>query len=553
LTAEVEARRITGPHLLGDRTGAALDVPLEDTEGERADAWEAAARRLLGVLGWAGEMTKVARFRGGARLFVSAPCDSLYAATDLAELAWREAMGHAPDAVELERLLSRVARERNPGLLVLEAEAARRGLTFLYDDDGVSIGSGAGAMLWPADALPLPDDVPWSRLGDVPIGLVTGSNGKTSTVRLAAAMAREAGHVPGYTTTDGVAVGREVVLPTDFAGPMGARMVLRDPRVTVAILETARGGILRRGLAVRRADAAVITNIAEDHFGDFGVDSLEALLDAKMVVARVVTGDGTLILNARDPLLRERGESLPHVTWFSREGRVPGAWREVVLEADGIVAHGEGRRVIATVDDVPRAGSAPAPHEIENALAATALALALGVPPEAIRAALRGFDSIADNPGRGMSLELDGIRIIVDYGHNPHGFAALGDILASVPAERRLVLLGQAGDREDAAIADLAAAALALRPDRIVLKELANFRRGREAGEVRALLRHSLTARGFAAEAIDDAETEVEAVERALAWARPGDLLVLLVHDERDQVLALLRDAGATASAGARR
>lgn len=550
MTGEVEARRITGPHLLGDRTGAALDVPLGETEGERADAWDAAARRLLRAVGWAGETTQVARFRGGARLFVSAPSDSLYAATELAELAWREATGHAPDAAEIERLRSRVARERNPRLLALEAEAARRGLTFLYDDDGVSLGSGAGAMLWPADALPSPDDVPWARLSDVPVGLVTGSNGKTSTVRLAAAMARQAGHVPGYTTTDGVAIGREIILPTDFAGPMGARMALRDGRVTVAILETARGGILRRGLAVRRADAAVITNIAEDHFGDFGVDSLEALLEAKLVVARVVTG--TLILNARDPLLRARGASLPHVTWFSSDGRVPGAGREVVLEAGEVVAYGGGRRTIAALDDVPCAGNVAAPHEIENALAATALALALGVSPEAIRAALAGFDPVADNPGRGMSLELDGIRIILDYGHNPHGLAALGHILASVPAERRLLLLGQAGDREDAAIADLAAAALALRPDRIVLKELANFRRGREAGEVRALLRQSLAARGFAAEAIDDAETETEAVERALAWARPGDLLVLLVHDERDQVLALLREAGATASAGAR-
>lgn len=552
MTGEVEARRITGPHLLGDRTGAALDVPLAETEGERADVWEAAARRLLGAVGWAGETTTVERFRGGARLFVSAPCDSLYAATELAELAWREATGHPPDAAELERLRGRVARERNPRLLALEAEAVHRGLTFLYDDDGVSLGSGAGAMLWPADALPAPDDVPWARLSDVPVGLVTGSNGKTSTVRLAAAMARQAGHVPGYTTTDGVAVGREIILPTDFAGPMGARVVLRDARVTVAILETARGGILRRGLAVRRADAAVITNIAEDHFGDFGVDSLEALLEAKLVVARVLGDSGTLVLNAGDALLRARGASLPHVTWFSREGRVPGARREVVLDAGEIVAHGRGRRMIAALEDIPCAGSAPAPHEIENALAATALALALGVAPEAIRAALRGFDPIADNPGRGMPLELDGIRILVDYGHNPHGLAALGHVLASVPAERRLLLLGQAGDREDAAIADLAAAALALRPDRIVLKELANFRRGREPGEVRALLRRALMARGFAPDAIDDAETEPEAVERALAWARPGDLLVLLVHDERDQVLALLRDAGATASAGSR-
>ena len=549
MTGEIEARRITGPHLLGDRTGAALDVPLGERDGELIEAWDAAARRLLRAVGWTDEATAVARFPGGAHLFVSAPSDSLYAATELAELAWREAAGHRLDADAIERLRSQVARERNPALLALEREAARRGLTFLHDDDGVSIGSGHGVMIWSADALPSIRDVPWSHLDDVPIGLVTGSNGKTSTVRLAAAMAREAGHVPGFTTTDGVSVGRELVRPTDFAGPMGARIVLRDERVTIAILETARGGILRRGLAVRRAEGAVITNIAEDHFGDFGVASLEALLEAKLIVTRVVPADGAVILNAGDPLLRARGESLPEVTWFSREGKVPGANRQLVLEDGALIFYGERRTVIATLDDVPAAGAAPAPHEIENALAATALALSLGIPSEAIGAALRSFDPIADNPGRGTSLELDGIRIIVDYGHNPHGLAALGNVLASIPAKRRLILLGQAGDREDAAIADLAASALALEPDRVVLKELPTFRRGREPGEVRALLRRALIDRGFPGDGIDEAETETDAVERALAWARPGDLLVLLVHDERAQVLEILHRAGARAPA----
>ena len=550
MTGEIEARRITGPHLLGDRTGAALDVALGESDGELVEAWDAAARRLLRAVGWTDEATAVARFPGGAHLFVSAPSDSLYAATELAELAWHEAAGNPPDSAGIERLRGQVARERNPALLALEREAARRGLTFLHDDDGVSIGSGHGVMIWSADALPSLRDVPWGHLADVPVGLITGSNGKTSTVRLAAAMAREAGHVPGFTTTDGVSVGRELIRPTDFAGPMGARIVLRDERVTIAILETARGGILRRGLAVRRAEAAVITNIAEDHFGDFGVASLEALLEAKLIVTRVVPPGGAVILNAGDPLLRARGESLPRViTWFSREGKVRGAARQLVLEDGALVLYGERPTIIAKVDDLPAAGAAPAPHEIENALAATALALSLGISPEAIGAALRSFDPIADNPGRGTSLELDGIRIIVDYGHNPHGLAALGNVLASIPAKRRLILLGQAGDREDTAIAELAASALALAPDRIVLKELANFRRGRAPGEVRALLRKALADRGFPVDAMDEAETEADAVERALAWARPGDLLVLLVHDERAAVLELLHRAGAKAPA----
>ena len=237
MTAEPEARRITGPHLLGDRTGAALDVFLPANERERAAKWEAAARRLLDAVAWSAETTIVRPFPGGAHLFVSAPLDGLYPATDLAELAWSAATSGEPTpSSAIERLRERVERDRNPALLALEAEAARRGVTFLHDDDGASVGSGRGVRLWRNDEIPDPSTIDWSGIHDVPIGLVTGSNGKTSTVRFAAAMAREAGHTPGYTSTDGVSVGRELILPTDFAGPMGARAVLRDPRVTIAIL-----------------------------------------------------------------------------------------------------------------------------------------------------------------------------------------------------------------------------------------------------------------------------------------------------------------------------
>src|SRR5690606_31748853 len=154
--------------------------------------------------------------------------------------------------------------------------------TFLHDDDGVSVGSGTGVHLWPCDAIPSPADVRWDAAHDLPTGLVPGSHGNTTTVRLRAAMVRQAGCPPGVSSPDGVAVGRELIAPTDYSGPMGARLVLRDRRVTTAVLETARGGILRRGLAVRRADAALITNIAEDHFGDFGIQDIGSLLEAKL-------------------------------------------------------------------------------------------------------------------------------------------------------------------------------------------------------------------------------------------------------------------------------
>lgn len=562
-----EARRLTGPHLLGDWTGAALDVAVSGSGDAEIVEWTRQARRLLDEVGWRAETIAVRRFPGGANLAISAPLDSLYAATNLAEEAWTAAAlacaGAAPDPVSGERLAQRIARERDPAVIALALAAADRALTFLHDDDGVSIGTGAGSRLWPLDALPSPAELDWTSLHDVPVALVTGSNGKTTTVRLTAAMATAAGHVAGYASTDGVVVGGAVVTPSDFAGPMGARMVLRDRRVTLAVLETARGGILRRGLAVRRASAAAVTNIAEDHFGDFGVASLDDLADAKLVVTRVVPSDGTVVLNADDPVLAERGTSLGRaVTWFSLDPRTGAAaatladgGRACVLDHGRIVMAADGiEEMIVRADEIPATAGAAARYNIANALAATALALGLrntrgvaAIPSDAVRRALRAFGSTsADNAGRGNLFEVGGVRILVDYAHNPHGFAALSQLAAALPARRRLVVLGQAGDRTDDAIRGLARAAWELRPDRIILKELAEYRRGREPGEVPRILAEELDRLGAPADARETVGSELDAARRAFEWAREGDLLLLLTHEDRAGVTAfveeLLRD-----------
>ena len=170
------------------------------------------------------------------------------------------------------------------------------------------MGSGTGVQVWPERELPDPAEVSWDRVHDVPIALVTGSNGKTTVVRLLAAMATEAGRVAGTTTTDGVALEGRFLEESDFSGPSGARMLLRRPEVETAVLETARGGLLRRGLAVEHAQAAVVTNIAADHLGEFGVQTLAELAETKLLVARAVGAGGRVVLNADDPVLAKAGQ-----------------------------------------------------------------------------------------------------------------------------------------------------------------------------------------------------------------------------------------------------
>lgn len=552
-----DSRRLPGVSLLWDRPGAILDVAFSDEVAEQAVVrWEAAARAMLDAVGWKDEGTRARLFPGGANLVLSAPIDSLYPATEVNEWALAAAnaeLGGPPaPAFELEahRLRQAIETERKPRLLAMRQAARRHGVSFIWDDYLTSVGSGTGARVWNTEELPEPETVDWAKVHDVPTALVTGSNGKTTTVRLLTAVATAAGRVAGMCCTDSVSIGGEVLAEGDYAGPMGARMVLRDPRVELAVLETARGGILRRGVTVSRADAAIVTNIAEDHFGEFGVSDLRALAETKLVIARPVAATGRVVLNADDSELVATGGKLKKpVCWISLDPRNPvlrqnlaqggeGVW----LDGGAIVAlHRGEEQVITTLDQVPITLGGAARHNVYNALGVTALALALHLDPEAVARGLRNFHGTpGENPGRLNLFEFGGTRVIADFAHNPHGMDALVELARVFPAERRLIILGQAGDRDDQAIRDFARSAWGARPDRIVLKEMEKYRRGRAPGEASGILCEEFLRLGAAPESITRADSEFEAVRVALAWARPGDLLILPLHAERDRCLGYL-------------
>jgi UDP-N-acetylmuramyl tripeptide synthase len=554
----LDSRRLTGPNLFLDRPGAAIEVALSPEEAPRAVmVWTAQARRMLEAVGWGDEEVVARLFPGGASLAISAPIDGLYAATDLADWAWfatEDVMAGRwePDVSKAKELLrEEIAREANPALLALRDAAAARDVAFLADDRVASVGLGTGSRCWPVEALPHPEEIDWSGVHDVPVLLVTGTNGKTTTVRLLAAMVDAAERMAGVTSTDRIEVGGEVIEPGDFSGPGGARTLLRDRRVEVAILETARGGLLRRGLAVSRADAALVTNIAADHLGEFGIHDLPSLATAKLIVARAVGPRGRIVLNADDPeLVAAAGRLQAPVVWFSLEAENPRVRRAlaageeaVYLEAGFLVLARGGEKIqVIRPEEAPVTFGGAARHNIANALAAIALAAVIGIPPEDMAKGLRRIgNNPRDNPGRANLFERDGVRVLLDYAHNPHGLAALLEVARSLPAERRLLVLGQAGDRDDEALRDFARAALRFEADRIVVKEIAEMLRGRPEGEVPAILEGELLRLGVSPERLGRAPSELEAVEQALAWARPGDLLILLVHSQRDAVLEVLR------------
>jgi UDP-N-acetylmuramyl tripeptide synthase len=562
----LDSRRLTGPGLLLDGPGAVIEVRVDEARREATiAAWREAATRMLAAVGWDRERLVVRRYQGGASLAFTAPMDALYAAADLNEWAWSAttaamaAGGHlelnGPGfASAAERLRAAIAAERRPAMLAMHEAARARGVTFLAGEGEISVGSGAGVIEWPLDALPEPARVPWDKVRDVPVALVTGSNGKTTVVRLIAAMARGAGRTTGISSTEGVTVQGRTVAEGDFSGPEGARRVLRHREVEIAVLETARGGLLRRGLPVARADVAVVTNVAADHLGEFGVSSLEELAETKLLVARAVDQRGRVVLNADDATLVRASQALrAPIVWFSLEAANPvvtrhldAGGRAAVLEGDALVLLGGGpRAALGHVADLPIAAGGAARYNVANAIAAAAAAEGLGIPAEALRTTLCRFGlDPSDNPGRANLYELDGVRVLVDYAHNAHGIAALAGALEQVPSARRLVVIGQAGDRDDSAIREMARAALALRPDRVVAKEMDAYLRGRAPGEIPRLITDELRRAGLPEAAIATSPGELPAAEEALDWARPGDLLILMLHQERNSVEELLRRRG---------
>jgi cyanophycin synthetase len=550
-----------------DRPGAVIDVELPEAGAEAILlAWRRRIAEVLAAVGWRAEEARVHRFPGGASLAITAPLDALYAATEVNEWAWAAALADvdvadpslpAPPvlAEAAQSLRAGIAAERNPALLAMVAATREHDVACVRDDRTVSVGLGHGSVSFPAGAIPDPSGIDWTRVHDVPVALVTGLNGKTTTVRLLAAMARAAGRHTGWSCTDGVYVDGEPLGTGDFSGPEGARQVVRDPRVETAVLETARGGMLRRGLAIERADVAVVTNIAADHFGEFGIHDLTALTEAKLVVARAIRPEGRLVLNADDPRLVEASAALRvPLAWFGTDPagealtEAASAGHEIATLHDSmlVLRRGAGTVPLVPIEDIPITLGGVARHNVANALAASLAAWCLGLPPEAIRTGLRSFGRSNDeNLGRANFFLYRGARILLDYAHNPHGMDALAGLARELPAARRLVLIGQAGDRDDDAIRGLARSAGAMEPDRVIIKEMISYLRGRPEGQIPTLMRDALAGCGIPAEAITVVDSELAGVREALEWAREGDLVVLTVHAERPAVLELLSAAGA--------
>lgn len=555
-----DSRRLTGKGLLWDLPGAIIDVFVDGIDKTKVvDCWQKHVEKLLAAVNWSNEKTIHRIFEDGVSLALSAPFDALYAATEINEAAWSltsdELLGHSTDNEHLcnvltNSLIQLIDDEVNPALLELINKAESLKMPWLVDDDEFSLGFGKTVEVWPVDKLPKIENLQWDKYQAVPVAMITGTNGKSTSVRLTSSIIKEAGKTCGVTSTDFIRVGDTIIDKGDYSGPGGARTLLRNKEVEVALLEVARGGILRRGLPIPRVDVAMVTNVAEDHLGQYGINTLRALTATKFVVAKAVTETGTLVLNADD------GESVVYGAdidknkcWFSCSQNNPvlvehlAKGGAVCYVRDGLMVYQDksGSSDIVAVNDVPMTFDGAAVHNIQNALGAIGVGKSLGISDKDIAAGLGDFRSdAADNPGRGNVFKIKGATVVMDFAHNEHSMSAIVATTNNMPSKRKWVMLSAGGDRSDEDISVMTEAAMVMKPDHLMSAELHLYLRGRALGSIPTLMANIAKKHGLTDDAIHTKGSPFEAAKYIIDNLQEGDLALLLVLSEREEIVELI-------------
>jgi len=450
------------------------------------------------------------------------------------------------DICGIDLILDDIARPPGPDNGVIEVNAAPGLRMHVAPSEGRSRDVGAAIidMLYPDGAT-----------GRIPIISITGTNGKTTITRMVAHALSERGMTVGMATTEGIYIRGELVVEGDTTGPLSARTLLSDPSVEIAVLETARGGIVRGGLGYDWSDISVISNVRLDHVGQDGIETLDDLLFIKALVAERVRKGGTLILNADDERLAQLADDelvarpKKNVVYFSMRPphvlirRLLHAGGSAYLYKDGWIVEsvgGDETRVVRA-SDIPVTLGGAASFNIANALAAVAVCRAHALSREEVAAALKGFRGDLHNAGRAGLFEIRGGYALLDYGHNPDAFAAVCQMAAKWRGRRVTGVIGVPGDRDDMVV-DQAGRAAARGFGRIIIKEDRDTR-GRRRGEIAELLRRAVMSEAPGSDcriALD----EIAAMRMAIEEIEPGDVVVIF-YEKLDPADSLLKQFGA--------
>lgn len=544
MSALIESRFLEGPNLYFPRP--AVKLTLELTSLMRLPVPEAKefARQLGMATSRPGVPDSAFRQRFAARV-VTRLVRRLGSAAGLTRLAVRTRAGS-----EVNQLIVAVPF-RHTG----RVDALGRAMATVLDAIGQPAEAIAEAIeAAGADIAAAPQGRPPRMLRPrVPVVAITGTNGKTTTSRMLGHIAATAGMSVGWSSTEGVFVNGEQVASGDYSGPGGARKVLETKGLQLAVTETARGGILRRGVGVAHNNVSVVTNVTADHLGLDGIDTLDQLAEVKSVVPWITKPDGWCILNADDPrtfAMRLVSKATPWV--FSRDPESPNG--RTVVDAGGrfttvldgwicVLKAGNDPQAIVKLTDVPMTLSGLSRVNVENSLAVVSAAMALGFSADQVVAGITTFLPGENNPGRMNIWTIDGVTVIFDMAHNEASLEALLEVVQGLaPADAKVLMsIALAGDRTDEVftrIGEMSAMVASV----IEVSEKPHYMRGRSQQSMNELLAEGASHAGVEISAYRPSEHE--SLESLLAQAKPGDVVAIMTHEEREQMLDWMREHG---------
>lgn len=559
--AEFFSSRLLGQNRFFDVPGAVMDISLTENNQAVADLYQAELIKLLDLLPIKDYSVKVQVFSSGVNIAMSYPYDLLMVACDILDWVWYDVVDLLDKelAINLERSQRRFkARIKDNQQLLLRRiydKARKKQLNFLVHDDLLILGSGVTQFRTKLNLISKISDIPWKQIANIPCVLITGTNGKTTTTRLTEFICRRAKLKSGYCSSDWVMVNGKQVINGDLSGPTGHQQVLMHPKVEVAILEVARGGLVKRGLLPNYVTAATITNISHDHIGQSGINNLSDLAQAKGIVYQAIKADGIAVVNLDDAhicdlsLVNSRKAYLSTKLSENQISTYLNASNFVVFLEDGkiVIKTLQEKLTLNKIDSLPITIYGLAHYNNENVLHAVALCFSLGLSSAQISHGLARFGADEkSNFGRwNHYTSMNHGHLVVDLAHNPVGLA---NILELAQGFRRLknltgkfgLLYGNTADRRET-IPEIVALIIRYEVEEVTIKEFQTALRGSQVGEMPVLFYNELIQQGFPATQIKIIANEVDAVNMILTQAKPEDFHLLCVHEHITEITTQLR------------
>lgn len=559
--AKFFSSRLLGENIYFANVGAVIEIDLINNNQEIANTYNEVLSGILASLPIEAYEIKIKVFKQGINVALSYPYDLLMVACEILDWTWEEVVDLVDNATEVDfakaqqRFTTIIQDQQNLILRKIYIKSHKEKVNLMIDKKWLILGSGYKQFRVKLSQVTKLSDIPWKKIGDIPIALITGTNGKTTTTRLTEFICRDSAKLySGYSSTDWISINKKTVKVGDFSGPTGHQYVLQHPKMEIAILEVARGGMLKRGLLPVSATVATITNIANDHLGQSGIENLTDLAAAKGLIYAGLKQDGVAVINLDDEHISKLPIDKTKVylsTKLSASKMAPYLNPKnfvVYLENDHIILEtSQKKHQLNKIDEIPLTVNGLASYNNENILHAVSLSFVLGIKPKQISCGLKKFGRDNEsNFGRWNYYNLsEKGHFVVDVAHNPAGLESLITLARKFRNLHKLkgklgLMYGNTADRKEM-IPEIVDIIIRHQVDKVIIKEFQQSLRGSKLGEMTKLFYDELIKAGYPIRQVKIIANELEATKYITSKSKADDMFLLCAHDLLPEVSKLMK------------